>query len=350
MKPRLTGRVGGALMSNPAAPPPDAQLLQIMFGFVTARAVSAAAELGVADALKDGPLYYTELAKAVGADQRALHRAMRALASVGVFVEPSPGTFALTPVSQLLRSDVPGSMRKLTEMLTSESHWLPWGRFSDTLRSGQSGPVHAFGTDIFSWFQRIENAVQWELFNAAMSSFSSVTGGAIADSYDFSAFSRIVDIGGGHGSLLRAILARAPETKGVLFDLPDVARGTTDTLGGRIECVGGSFFDGVPGGGDCYLMKHIIHDWSDDHCRTLLSHVAKAMKPSGKVLVCETVMPDTTEPHPAKFMDLNMLAMTEGGCERTEREFSTLFESAGLRLASVTPTPSPVSIVTAVKA
>jgi hypothetical protein len=332
------------------APPPEAQLFQLIFGFMATRTLSAVAELKVADALKNGPRYYTDLAAAVGADQRALHRAMRLLVSIGVFAEPSAGTFALTPVSNLLRSDVPGSMRTMAEMITSESHWLPWGRFTDTLRSGRSGPIHAFGTDIFSWFQRAENAMQWQLFNSAMSGFSATTGAAIADAYDFSGFTRIVDIGGGHGQLLRTVLAKAPKASGVIFDLPDVVKGVTDTLGGRIECVGGSFFESVPAGADCYLMKHIIHDWSDEHCTKLLANVVKAMRPDGKVLVCEMVMPDTPEPHPAKFQDLNMLAMTEGGCERSEPELAALFKTAGLRLAAVHPTKSPVSVVEAVKA
>lgn len=314
------------------------------------KAVTAVAELRVADALANGPLYYTALADAVGADQRALHRTMRTLVALGVFAEPSPGTYALSPVSELLRSDAPGSLRTMAEMMTSPSHWLPWGRFTDTVRTGESGPMHAFGTDIFSWFQQAANASQWDIFNAAMTGFSGMTSTAVASSYDFSRFERIVDIGGGHGTFLRALLHVAPEARGVLFDLPDVVAGVGDTLDGRIDCVGGSFFEGVPTGADCYTMKHIIHDWSDDHCRTLLTHVAQGMAPDGRVLVCETVMPDTAEPHPAKFMDLNMLAMTEGGCERTISEFAALLKSAGLKLVTVHPTPSPLGIVEAVKA
>ena len=188
-------------MSDAGQLPPEAQLLQTLFGFMVTRTLSAVAELNVADALRDGPRSYTDLAHAVSADQRSLHRAMRMLVSTGVFAEPKLGTFALTPVSDLLRSDVPGSMRDMAVMITAKSHWLPWGRFTETLRSGRSGPQHAFGTDIFSWFQRAENKEQWELFNAAMTSFSSVTGGPVAESYDFGGFRRIVDIGGGHGDL-----------------------------------------------------------------------------------------------------------------------------------------------------
>lgn len=335
----------------PHAPPPDAQLMQALFGFMVTRSVSAAAELGVADRLADGPLYYTELAERVDADQRALHRVMRLLVSIGVFAEDEPGTFSLTPVSELLRSDHPNSMKDLAVMLTSESHWLPWGRFTQTLRSGDSGPQHAFGTDIFSWFQAVENRTQWEIFNAAMTSYSSGTSHAVAESYDFSPFKHIVDIGGGHGYFLQVALSGAPDARGVLFDLPGVIESIApDALGDRIETVGGDFFESVPPGGDCYTMKHILHDWSDDHCRTLLSNIVDAMEPDGSVIVVEAVMPETPEPHPAKFMDVNMLAMTEGGTERTGREFAQLFESAGLQLQAIHPTQSPVSVVVAVKA
>lgn len=329
-------------------PPPDAQLLQTLFGFMVTRSVSAVAELGVADALKEGPVYLADLARTVGADKRSLYRVMRVLVSTGMFAEPEPGSYELTPVSELLRSDVPNSLRDLAVTLTSESHWLPWGQFTQTLISGESGPQHTFGTDIFSWFQRAENSGEWKLFNAAMTSFSSMTSTAVTESYDFSRYKRVVDIGGGHGFFLRAVLSKAPDATGVLFDLPGVHDGLgADELGRRIERVAGDFFQEVPAGGDCYTMKHIIHDWGDDQCRTLLGNIARVMDPAGRVLVIETVMPEGQEPHPAKFMDVNMLAMTEGGTERTEREFTTLFESAGLILEAIHPTQSPVSVIEA---
>ena len=191
-------------MSDAGQLPPESLFFQTLFGFMATRTLSAVAELNVADALSEGPRYYTDLAEAVGADERSLHRAMRMLASTGVFAEPEPGTFALTPVSDLLRSDVPGSMRDMAVMITAESHWLPWGRFTDTLRSGRSGTQHAFGTDAFSWFQRAENKEQWELFNAAMTSFSSITGGAVAESYDFGGFTLAGDMGSSYGPSLPA--------------------------------------------------------------------------------------------------------------------------------------------------
>ena len=338
-------------MSTPNQPPPQAQLLQMLFGFMVTRSVSAVAELNVPDALKDGPRPIADLAQAVGAHERSLHRVMRTLVSSGVFAEPEPDTYALTPMSELLRSDAPTSMRDLAIVLTATSHWQPWGQFADTLRTGESGPQHAFGTDVFSWFQRNENQDEWDLFNAAMTSFSSGTSLAVAETYDFSRFTKVVDIGGGHGFLLKTILAKAPAAGGVLFDLPGAIEGTDrEALGEWLECVGGDFFEAVPQGGHCYTLKHIIHDWDDERCCAILHNIATAMVPTGSVLVIELLMPDGPEPHPAKFMDINMLAMTEDGTERTKAEFAALFASAGLELVAVHPTRSPVSIIEAVQA
>ena len=232
-----------------------------------------------------------------------------------------------------------------------QAHWESWGQFAHALRTGESAAQHAFGTDVFSWFQRPENKDEWDLFNAAMTSFSFGTSLAVAESYDFSRFNKIVDIGGGHGFLLKTILSKAPGASGVLLDLPGAIEGANlDELSERVECVGQSFFDAAPTGGDCYILKHIIHDWGNERCRAILSNIVTAMVPTGRVLVVELLMPDGPEPHPAKFMDLNMLAMTEGGTERTKAEFAALLASAGLELVAVHPTQSPVSVIEGRKA
>lgn len=334
---------------GPPPMPPEMHLMQGLFGFMVTKAISAAAALNVPDALHGGPLYYTNLASVVGADQRALHRAMRMLSSAGVFAEVAPGTYANTPVSDLLRTEHPASMRDMAVMITSDSHWLPWGKLEEVLRTGESGPRHAFGVDVFTWFQAEENRGQWEIFNAAMTSFSSSTAPLVAASYDFTRFRKIIDVGGGHGLLLKTVLLTAPNASGVLYDLPGVVEGANG-LPANIERAGGDFFQSVPAGGDCYLLKHIIHDWSDDQCVQILRNIAGAMQPDGRVIVVDAVMPESTEPHPVKFMDVNMLAMTEGGCERTEQEFANLFQRGGLKLVKVHHTPSPVCLIEAVKA
>ncbi|MCA8912829.1 MAG: methyltransferase [Planctomycetes bacterium] len=335
-------------MAGPGELPPQAQIMQGIFGFMVTKCMSAVAAHRIPDALKDGPLYYTDLAEKTGTDQRALHRMMRMLSGIGIFSEPEPGKYALTPASELLRTDVPGSMHGMAVMITSDSHWQPWGRMEEVLKTGASGPQHAFGTDLFTWFQHDDNKDQWEMFNVAMSSFSSGIAHAVAESIDFSGFKHIVDVGGGHGYFLKTLLEKAPEAKGTLFDLPQVVEGASD-LGDRIQREGGDFFKSVPGGGDCYTLKHIIHDWSDEQCVTILKNIGEVMDPNGKVMVAELVMPEGNQPHPAKFMDVNMLAMTEGGCERTEAEYAELFSKAGLKLNGIHPTPSPVSVVEAIK-
>ena len=330
---------------------PQETIMQALFGFMASRALTVAAMLNVADALTEGPCHCSDLAATVGADQRSLHRLLRLLVSLGIFEETAPGTYGLNGAADLLRSDHPQSMRDMAAMITSPSHWAPWGEFEAAVRSGESGARHAFGTDIFTWFQQEENREQWELFNAAMTSFSAGIGAAVAEAFDFGSFAKIVDIGGGHGLLLRQLLAAAPQATGVLFDLPGVVEGADQgELADRLEIVGGDFFENVPVGGDAYVLKHIIHDWNDEKCVTILRNVAAAMTTDGRVLVAEIVMPDTSEPHPAKFMDVNMLAMTEGGRERTEAEYATLFESAGLRLVAIHPTDSIASIVEGVRA
>ncbi|MEZ5994035.1 MAG: methyltransferase [Planctomycetota bacterium] len=336
-------------MAGPGELPPQEQVMQGLFGFMVTKCLSAVAKHKIPDTLKDGPLYYTELAEKTGTNQRALHRIMRMLSGIGMFNEVEPGKYALTPASELLRSDVPGSLHGMAVMVSSESHWQPWGRMEEVLKTGNSGAMHAFETDMFTWVQRDENKEQWQIFNEAMTSFSSGISHAIADALDFSGYKHIVDIGGGHGYFLKTILEKAPNAKGTLFDMPQVVEGAND-LGERIQREGGDFFKAVPAGGDCYTLKHIIHDWGDEQCVTVLKNIASVMEPNAKILIAEIVMPETPEPHPAKFMDVNMLAMTEGGCERTEKEYADLFAKAGLRLNGIHPTPSPVSVVEAVKA
>lgn len=263
--------------------PPEAMIMQGLFGFMMTKGLGVAADLGIADALKGGPLYYTDLASVVGADQRALHRVMRMLAGHGLFDEPKPGTFANNAVSDLLRVDHPHSMAGMTKMICGESHWQPWGRLEHTVRTGKSGAFHAFGEEIFTWFQKPQNKSEWDVFNDAMTSMSLGQAPLIAQSYDFAKFRRVVDVGGGHGHLLKHVVAQAPNATGVLFDMPDVVAGAD--LPPNIVRDGGDFFARVPEGADCYMLKAIIHDWSDDHCRKILGNIARVMDPSGRVLL-----------------------------------------------------------------
>ncbi len=259
--PMVKARKTGGELPMPKAPsaqqlPPPMQLMQMLTGFMVSRSICAAAELSIADKLKNGPLYYTELAKAIGANQKTLHRLMRALSAIGIFAEPKPGTYALTPLSDLLRSDVPGSMKHLAEMMTTPSHWLPWGRFDEAIIQGISAADKALGKDVFSYFA--DNPEEGRVFNAAMSNFSAMSSGAIAKAYDFRNFERIVDVGGGHGFLLSTVLRHAPNAKGVLYDLPEVVKGAGEHFADikeRVEIVGGDFFKAAPEDGDAYYAQ-----------------------------------------------------------------------------------------------
>jgi hypothetical protein len=338
-------------MTDRSTMAPPERVLQVLFGCVLTRCMTTIAELEVPDVLASGPQPIDELATKVGANRDFLNRVMRTLVSAGIVDEPTPEVYAQTPVSDLLRRDHPASMRDLSLLFTAQSHWDPLRRLPDAVRSGRSGVSHAFGVEMWDWFQRPENRGEWDLFNAAMTSFSSGTSIAVAQSYDFSRHQRIVDVGGGHGFLLRTVLAAAPAATGVLCDLPGVVAGADPkTLGDRIECFGADFFETVPEGGDCYLLKHIIHDWDDARCQKVLTNIARAMSPTGRVLVVDMVVPDERRPHPSYFLDMNMMAQTVGGRERTRTEFGSLLAAAGLKLEAIHPTPGPVSVVEGSKA
>ncbi|MBK9975561.1 MAG: hypothetical protein IPP14_12390 [Planctomycetes bacterium] len=345
-----------AKSTRPAADPArDAQapmqLMQMVMGFMVSKAVSAAAKLGIPDELANGPRYYVALASAVGADQKALHRLMRALTSVGVFSEVAPGTYALTPVSNLLRSDVPGSLRAMAVMVTTPSHWLPWGRLEETLRKGISVAEDVFGKPLWDYFKDNHEEAAW--FNGAMTSFSGLTASVVAETYDFQGVQKIVDIGGGHGFFLSTLLRKAAGAEGMLYDLPQVIQTMPrldDDVAKRITADSGDFFRAVPEGGDLYTLKHIIHDWADDQCRQILTNIRNAMVEGGRVLIVNAVLPPQSSPDAGFLMDMNMLAMTPGGCERTEKQFKDLCAASGLKVSRIIPTPSPISIVEAVKA
>jgi SAM-dependent methyltransferase len=217
-----------------------------------------------------------------------------------------------------------------------------------SVRTGQSGFAKLYGKGPFQWFA--EHPEEGAIFDDAMTSGSAPTADGVAKSYDFSSFERLAEIGGGHGALLAAILRAHPRVNGVLFDLPHVAAGAKQRLeaaglAARAEVVGGDFFESVPAGCDAYVMKHILHDWSDEKSVAILRRCREAMRPGGKVLVVDAVVPGRGVPSFAKLLDLQMLISNEGGKERTEAEFADLFAKAGLRLSRVVPTPYRVCIV-----
>lgn len=341
-------------MTDAAEPrmPPQATVLNLLTGKWISQAVYAAAALGVPDALREGALSIDELAPRVNADPNALGRLLRVLVSVGVLAETQSG-FALTPVGECLRTDVPGSVRAIALTFGHRATWLPWGELLHSVRTGKPAFDQVHGGNLFEVASR--DADMANLLNSAMAATSTSEGQAIATSYDFSKLPLVVDVGGGVGALLAAILERNPSTQGVLFEVPqvaDIARQHLQRadLSPRCKVQSGSFFEAVPEGADGYVLKNVLHDWDDERARLILTNCRKAAgaHPS-KLLIVEAVIPDDNGPSFAKLYDLEMLVIT-GGRERTRAEYSALLSASGWKLTGVFPTPAPLAVLEAVPA
>jgi hypothetical protein len=340
-------------MASPHETPPPGVLMHLITGKFVTQSVATIAELKVCDHMKDGPRTSDDLAKECGADPDALYRVMRLLASVGVFTEKDGRSFTLTPVGNLLRTDVPGSLAAFAAFVGASFHNGAWTQLTHSVRTGNSGFTKQHGKPVFEWCE--SHPAEWAIFNAAMTGVAQMGLDAVLKAYDFSQFKAIADVGGGHGALLSAILKAAPQARGILFDLPQVVEGAKKTfaangLASRCEIVGGDFFKSVPGNCDAYVMKSIIHDWSDDRAITILKNCASNLTKGGKVILLEQVMTPPGVPGMARLLDLEMLVMTEGGRERTEAEFGSIFAKAGLKLTRCVSTQSPVTVVEAEKA
>jgi SAM-dependent methyltransferase len=326
-----------------------ATLLQMMTGYWVSQALYVAAKLGIADLLADGPVDCDKLAAATDTHAPSLQRVLRALASVGVFTEVAPGSFALTPLAELLRTETPSSMRALAIMY-AEEQYRAWGELLHSVRTGEMAFDHQFGMGYFEYLAQHPRADR--VFNEAMTGWTRQLVGAVVDTYDFSPFETVVDVGGGYGTLLAAILRSNPRMRGILFEQPHVvataeaqlvAAGVAD----RCALVSGDFFAEVPAGGDAYVLSQILHDWDDERCVAILGQCRRAIPDHGKLLVVELVLPEGDEPFLGKWLDLHMLVLL-GGRERTAAEYDTLFRVAGFKLARVVPTPPGPSVVEAV--
>jgi hypothetical protein len=340
--------------SAPALPteqPPAVVIFQLTMGALVSQAISVFARLGVADTQVTGPRDAEEIAGLVGANSAALYRLLRALGDVGIVAELEDRRFALTSVGELLRSDVPGSLRGFATMVGMPFHRYPWTDLYETVQTGESAFDRVHGSEVFDYLA--EHPEDAAVFDAAMHSVSTSETVSIIEAYDFSRFSTIVDVGGGRGGLLTAILSANPQLQGILFDVPAVVAGADEDLSGgevvdRCTVVSGNFFDAVPEGGDAYLLSNIIHDWDDDPATHILSACRAAMADSACVLLAEQVLPTGNEPSIGKLADLEMLVMTAGARQRTEAEYRTLLGRAGLRLTRIVPSSGMVSLVEAV--
>ena len=308
----------------------------------------AAAALGVADQLVAGPASAEALAGHAGAHAPSLHRLLRTLASVGVFTEPEPGVFALTPLGQTLTSSQPGSMRDLA-IMWMETHYAPFAELLHTIRTGQPAAEHLYGQPFFSWLSH--HPEQASRFTGAMANLTSGFKTAAIASLPLDGIRTIVDVGGADGTVLAAILAAHPHMRGVLFDLPHIITSAPKTLAShgiddRGGCVGGDFFESVPAGGDAYLVSLVLHDWPDQQAQHILANIAAAAGSGARLLVLDFVVPPGDTPHPSKMSDLNMLAMM-GGKERTETEWRELLTGVGFTGIEIRQTGTPFSVIQA---
>src|ERR1700758_5856180 len=329
--------------------PAPAAMMEMIIATWTSQAITVAAQLGVADALADGPLAIDELAARVGADADALRRLLRALISRGIFRLRRDGRFELNSLADTLRSDAPVSMNCAAQFYGSREQRERWTLLVDSVRTGNAVVPGLRGVESFDYFAQEPELA--ELFNQTMTSVSELTDGTVVAGYDFSAYPTIVDVGGGHGPLLAAILAAAPASRGVLYDLPRVVANAPSLLRehnveDRVRIAQGSFFDGVPGGGDAYVLKNIVHDWPDEKVVQILRNVRAAAGPRATLLLVEFVIPNHDREFPGKWVDLEML-LNLGARERTAAEYRDLLSQAGFQMTRVVQTASPLSVVEA---
>jgi len=335
--------------------PPEvaaAQLvLQCSTGYIVSSALQAVVKLKIADELANGPRTAADLAQATGVQEDTLYRVLRALASVGVFEEKEPRTFALTMAAHVLRADTPGSVRDLVLWLTDPFHFRVYAEMLHSVQTGRPAVDKVYALPVFEHFAREPGLSA--VFNDAMTTFSGVVIPAVLKSYDFSGIDVLVDIAGGHGEILISILRAYPQMRGVLFDQNHVVAGAVPRidaagLSDRCRIAPGDFFEGVPRGGDAYIMKHIIHAWDDERALVILRNIRTALegKPQGRLILLESVIQPGNQPDLGKLIDLEMLMMP-GGRERTADEFRALLARAGFDLTTIVPNGSPLSVIEA---
>ncbi len=329
--------------------PPKIMITQMIFGFVTAKAIHVAAKLNIADLIAaNGPMNCSELAKRSGAHEESIYRLMRALASSGIFKEEVNGDFSLTPMAECLTEDHPDSTKAMS-LATGNVFYKAYEELPYAVTTGDPGFQKAIRMPVFEWLGK--HREEGRIFDRMMTDIHGGETEPMVSQYDFSVFKTVVDIGGGNGSVMAAVLNKNPGVNGILFDLPEVINRSHENiatwgLGNRCRLDSGNFFESVSTGGDAYILRHIIHDWSDSDAVAILNNCRNAMNPGGKVLVVEAVIPKGNDPNPFKWLDLTMLMI--GGKERTKDQFEKIFSKAGLKLNLVIPVTPVLSVVEAV--
>jgi len=319
-------------------------LFQMASSYWISQAIYVAAKLGIADLLKDGPLRCSEIAAIVGTDVRSLFRLMRALSSLRIFAQTKNEYFALSPLGENLRADIPGSLKAIIITL-GEIHYQACGALLHAVQTGSPGFDKVFGEGLFEHLD--QNTEVANSFHEGMAGLAGMLAYAVVLAYDFGRVSSIVDVGGGNGRFLEKLLEIYPEIQGTVFDCAPTIDRTREEKSRRCSYVGGDFFASVPQGRDLYFLCGVVHDWDDDRAGTILRNCRQAMPASGRLLLLESVVPEDDSLHFGKILDLNMLAMSSGR-ERTRAEFCKLLTDAGFKMCRVVATMAPQSLIEAV--
>lgn len=327
-------------------------LLDLIQGSVITQAIAAAAKLGIADVLADGPLPAAEIAKRVGTDPAATYRLLRTLSGYSVFAATPDGRFDLTPMADALREGAPDSMRAMAILMGHPLLWEEWTDLLNSVRTGEASLPQRRGMGAFEFF--MANPEYADVFFQGFRSLSGLETDPVLAAYDFSQFATIVDLGGGRGTTLAGILSQAPGSRGVLHDSEQATADAPRVLreagvAERATISNGTYFDKLPAGADAYVLKHVLHDFKEPECIALLKNVRDAVAPGSTVLVIEYVLGANNERHLGNIIDLWLLLLL-GARERTLPEYTELFATAGLRVTRAVPTTSPLTIIEAVPA
>jgi hypothetical protein len=336
---------------NQPVPPPLA-LQQLIVGFIPSRALFVATKLGIADLLARGPQTADDLARTANADAPSLYRLLRTLASFGVFAEDDDGRFTLTPMAELLRSDVPDSRRGGILQLAG-LFYEAFDELEYSIRTGRSAYARRFGLLPFDHVAQDPAALATQ--RAGFQESQMQAAAVLGDRYDFTGTHTLVDVGGAQGGLLAAILRDHPSMHGILFDTPSGLAGADAVMrdagtADRVTIMEGDFFKGVPSGGDTYLLMRILRDWDDEQARTILQHCRAVMPPTGRLLVLDPIIPPGNGPSPAKLGDMMLRVLFDGGRDRTEAEFRSLFDEAGFTLVRTVETNWVLGLLEATRA
>lgn len=330
---------------------PQELLLQTGLAYIASACLNTAVKLRIPDLIGGESKDVDILALESGTDPDYLYRILRVLEVSQIVTRTAPRSYKLTEAGLLLRSGVPGSMADCIEWIADPLHLKLYSELKGSVEEGVTTFDRVYGEPFFNWLSKTENQTEAAVFNNAMTSISEICIPAFLEAYDFSGFKKIVDVGGGHGAVLRTILHANPALQGAVAEMAAVVPAAKraiaeDRLASRCEALECNFFEAVPAGGDCYIMKHIVHDWADGAALQLLRNIRNVIPASGKLILAEAVLDDSADPHPGKLLDIEMMAFV-GGKERTRNEFQRLLHSAGFALERIIPTKSPLCLLEA---